>query len=72
MTGFWMYLRNMPILFLLLRISLWQWYVLKTFTKDLNEYQSLQKLVYSWIIYRDSASILNIFKNAWSLFFIII
>ena len=31
------------------RISLWQWYVLKAFAKDLNEKQGLEKLVYRWI-----------------------
>ena len=36
--------------FILFRISLWQWYGLKAFTEDLNEYQSLEKLVYCWII----------------------
>ena len=35
----------------------------------MNECQSLQKLVYGWIIYRDSAFIFIIFKSAWSLFF---
>ena len=30
-------------------ISLWQWYGLKAFNKDLNEYQNLQKLVFRWI-----------------------
>ena len=33
------------------RISLWQWYGLMAFNKDLNEYQSLEKLIYYWIIY---------------------
>ena len=33
------------------RISLWHWYGLMAFNKDLNEYQSLEKLIYCWIIY---------------------
>ena len=33
------------------RISLWHWYGLVAFNKDLNEYQSLEKLIYCWIIY---------------------
>ena len=70
LTEFWMYFWNMPILLLLFRISLWQWYVLQTFTEDFIECQSFQKLDYCWIIYRDSASIFIIFKNAWSLFFL--
>ena len=32
------------------RITLWQWYCLKAFNEDLNEYQGLGKLVYRWII----------------------
>ena len=32
--------------------------------------QSLQKLLYCWIIYRDSASVFIIFKNAWNLLFL--
>ena len=43
---FWRHLWNMTILFILFRMSLWHWYGLKAFTKDLNEYQSLAKLVY--------------------------
>ena len=36
----------MPIFFILFRIGFWQWYGLKAFTEDLNEYQILEKLVY--------------------------
>ena len=47
---------------------------LKAFTKELNECheyqnQNLGKLVYRWILERDSVSISLIFKNAWSVFF---
>ena len=31
------------------RISLWHWYGLMDFSKDLNEHQSLKKLIYCWI-----------------------
>ena len=41
---------HMSILFILFGISLWQWHCLKAFTEDLNECQSLEMLVYSWII----------------------
>ena len=69
LAEFWMYLWNMSIFFILFRKCLWQWYVLKAFTKDLNEYKNLQKLVYCLITHRGSASIFIIFENAWSLFF---
>ena len=40
----------MCILFILFRINFWQWYGLRAFAEeDLNECQSLQKLVYYWM-----------------------
>ena len=47
LTGFWTYHWNIPIP----RISFWRWYGLMAFNKGLNEYQSLEKLIYCWIIY---------------------
>ena len=67
LAEFWIHLWNMPVLFILFKISSLQRYGLKTFTGDLNAYQGLEKLVYCWIILRDSASVFIIFKNAWDL-----
>lgn len=41
----------------------------KAFTKSLNEYQSLEKFVYRWIIHRGFASILLYLKYVRSVFF---
>ena len=39
----------MPVLFILFRITLWQWYDLKAFTEDLNEYQSYDGISLDYI-----------------------
>ena len=56
MTEFWMYLWNMPILFVLFRISLRWWYGLKAFIEDFK----------SWFIvelYTEIPLLLSLFKK---------
>ena len=50
----------MPILFTLFKISLRQWYGLKAFTEDFNEYQSLEKLVY-FQLYKEIPHLFSLF-----------
>ena len=69
MTEFWMNLRNIFILFMVFKISLWHWYGLKAFTEALNEYQNLEKMVDCLIMHRDSAYIFIVLKNAWNWLF---
>ena len=65
MITFWIYLRNMSISSILFVISLRQWYGLKAFADDLNEYQSLEKLVYCWIIelYKEIPPLFSLFSK---------
>ena len=63
LTEFWIHLWNMPILFILFRISLWQWYGLKVFTEDLNGYQSSFLECFSVIGLSNVGLLLNYIKK---------